>query len=140
MIRGRFHCIPLIFSVDCVREKQQRKKWTLLVEDWKKLLFKNTLNTFIRFMKDREIVCPSEMTSLKESLASDQRGTGLKRKELMERIMDLKPPNITPSMIYEWREKVDTLYEELGVCVYVYEILYFEEEKKEGNLQEILYF
>ena len=100
--------------VDCTREKQHHKKWQSVVEDWRRLLYKNAFTTFTQFMENREISSPTEMNNLKEGLSVEQKNAGYQRKELMDQILNLKPPIISPALIYEWREAADALYEGLG--------------------------
>ena len=101
--------------MDCDWEKQHHKKWLSLVEEWKHLLYKNAFNSFTQFVEeDTKIIAVSEMSHLKEELTMDQKKLGFKRKELMDYILNLKPPKICPPLIYEWRENADKLYEDLG--------------------------
>ena len=65
-------------------------------------------------MEDKAVTSPKEMERLKDGLGAEQREVGIKRKELIERLLDLKPPNVTTTLVYEWREDVDKLYEDLG--------------------------
>lgn len=88
------------------------------MEDWKHLLFKNTFTSFTQFMEAREITSPTEMNLLKESLTEEQQKAGIKRKALMEQILDFKPPVVSPALVYEWREDADRLYENLGMPGY----------------------
>ena len=84
------------------------------MEDWKQLVYRNTLSSFTQFMEDREITSPGEMQNLKKGLTTEQKRAGCKRKELMDMILNLRPPAVSPSQIYEWREQTDRLYEDLG--------------------------
>lgn len=102
------------FAADCIREKQQHKQWLSLIEDWKQLLYRNAFTTFTQFMENREITSPDEMRNLKEGLTVEQKKAGYQRRELMDRILLLKPPTVNPAHIYEWREAADRLYEDLG--------------------------
>lgn len=102
-------------AVDCDREKQHHKKWLSLVEEWRHLLYKSALSSFTQFVEnDTKIIALTEMNRLKEELTMDQKKAGYKRKELMDYVLNLKPPQICPSLIYEWRENADKLYEDLG--------------------------
>lgn len=85
-----------------------------MVADWRQLLFKNALITFTQFMEDREITSPTEMNRLMEELTVEQKRAGIKRKELMDQVLELKPPKVSPALVYEWREASDKLYEDLG--------------------------
>ena len=84
------------------------------MEDWKHLLFKTAFASFTKFMEDKAITSPKEVDQLKQELAKEQKVIGLKRKELIDQLLDLKPPNVTTSLVYEWREAADKLYEDLG--------------------------
>lgn len=68
-------------------------------------------------MENRDITSPTEMRNLKEGLTVEQRNAGYKRKDLMDQILNLKPPVVSPAHIYEWREAADKLYEDLGECM-----------------------
>jgi hypothetical protein len=77
-------------------------------------MYRNALSAFTQFMENREITSPGEMENLKEGLTVAQRNAGHKRKILMDMILNLKPPTVSPAHIYEWREDADRLYEDLG--------------------------
>lgn len=100
-------------TADCEREMQHHKRWMSLVAKWKQLMYQNAHTTFVNFMENRDINSPMEMNHLKEGLVVEQKRAGLKRKELMDHILNLKPPIISPALIYEWREIADKLYEDL---------------------------
>ena len=101
--------------MDTLHEKQNNTRWTAFIEEWKSLILRNTLNSFKEFMEHRQIASPTEMDRLKEELTTEQKKAGERRKELIEWAMELKPPKVSPAMVYEWREEADKLYEDLGI-------------------------
>ena len=114
---GATYSIVYIFylpTVDCMKEKENYKKWQDLTEDWRQLLLKNCFKSFAIFMEAREIANPEEMDILKERLAEEQKKAGVQRKALMEQVLNFKPPTVSPAIVYEWREAADKLFEDLG--------------------------
>lgn len=101
--------------MECLQEKQHHKKWLDLLENWKQLLYRNALASFVEFMESPEVTAPSEMTRLKEHLSAQQREAGFKRKTLMEHILSVRPPTASTTVVYEWRKDADKLYEDLGI-------------------------
>ena len=105
-----------LFSADCYRERQQYGRWCSLVEDWRHLLFRTAFASFAQFMDNKSITAPREMDRLKEQLTAEQKEVGFKRKELIDQLLELKPPKVNTTQVYEWREAADKLYEDLGWC------------------------
>ncbi len=68
-------------------------------------------------MESEVIVNPQEIEKMKESLIIEQKEVGRKRKELMDQASNFKPPKINTAQVYEWREAVDKLFQDLGTYI-----------------------
>ncbi len=88
------------------------------MEEWRHLLFRTAFASFSQFMENKAITVPQEMDQLKDALTAEQKVAGLKRKELIDQLLELKPPKINTALVYEWREAADKLYEDLGGLIH----------------------
>jgi hypothetical protein len=94
--------------------KGHRQRWESAVLEWKDLICKLTLNQFISFMEGSEVVSPPELERQKELLAAEQVAVNRRRKELLKQMAGFRPPITTKSAVYEWKDNVERLNQQLG--------------------------
>ena len=111
--------IPTLCVADFARMKELRQRWESAVVEWKDLICKLTLNQFISFMESSEVVSPPELERQKTLLAAEQAAVNRRREELLQQMAGFRPPITTKSAVYEWKENVEKLNQQLGtVCTY----------------------
>lgn len=93
--------------------KEYRQKWEAVVTDWRDLICKLTLNRFIAFIESGEVVTPPELERQKELLAAEQTAVNRRRRDLIQQVVGFRPPSGTKSAIYEWKENVEKLNQQL---------------------------
>ena len=106
--------VILIYVADFVRMKEHRQRWESAVVEWKDLICKLTLNQFISFMESSEVVSPPELERQKELLSAEQAAVNRRREELLQQMAGFRPPVTTKSAVYEWKENVEKLNQQLG--------------------------
>ena len=84
--------------------------------EWKDLICKLTLNRFVLFMESSDVVSPPELEREKELLAAEQAVVNGRREELLQQMAEFRPPTTTKSAIYEWKQDVEKLNHQLGMC------------------------
>ena len=94
--------------------KEHRHRWENAVVEWKDLVCKLTLNQFVSFMESSEVVSPPEMERQKELLAAEQAAVNRRREDLLQQMAGFRPPVTTKSAVYEWKENVEKLNQQLG--------------------------
>ena len=94
--------------------KEHRHRWENAVVEWKDLVCKLTLNQFVLFMESSEVVSPPEMERQKELLAAEQAAVNRRREDLLQQMAGFRPPVTTKSAVYEWKENVEKLNQQLG--------------------------
>ena len=94
--------------------KENRQKWEAAVADWKDLICKLTLDNFITFMESSEVLSPLDLKRGKELLAAEQAAINRRRRELLQQMTSLRPPMATKSTVYEWKEHIEKLNQQLG--------------------------
>ena len=94
--------------------------------EWKDLICKVTLNQFISFMESSEVVSPPELERQKELLATEQAAVNRRREDLLRQMAGFRPPITTKSAVYQWKENVEKLNQQLGrytrTCRYMHNI------------------
>ena len=98
--------------------KELRQRWESAVVEWKDLICKLTLNQFISFMESSEVVSPPELERQKALLAAEQAAVNRRREELLQQMAGFRPPITTKSVVYEWKENVEKLNQQLGMYIY----------------------
>ena len=94
--------------------KEHRQKWESAVAEWKDLICKLTLNQFISFVESSEVLTPPDLEKQKEFLAAEQTAVNRRREELLRQIAGFRPPVTSKSAVYEWKESMDKLNQQLG--------------------------
>ena len=110
----KLHCVILTCVADFARMKEHRQRWESAVVEWKDLICKLTLNQFISFMESSKVVSPPELERQKELLATEQAAVNRRREELLQQMAGFRPPITTKSAVYEWKENVEKLNQQLG--------------------------
>lgn len=109
-------------TADFARMKGHRQRWESAVAEWKDLICKVTLNQFISFMESSEVVSPPELERQKELLATEQAAVNRRREDLLRQMAGFRPPITTKSAVYQWKENVEKLNQQLGTCRYMHNI------------------
>ena len=94
--------------------KEHRQRWESAVVEWKDVVCKLTLNRFISFMESDEVVSPADLERQKDFLAAEQAAVNRRREELLQQMAGFRPPITTKSAVYEWKESVEKLNQQLG--------------------------
>ena len=100
--------------------KEHRQRWESAVVEWKDLICKLTLNQFISFTESSEVVSPPELERQKELLAAEQATVNQRREDLLQQMAGFRPPITTKSAVYEWKENVEKLNQQLGRYSHAY--------------------
>ena len=101
-------------TADFARMKEHRQRWESTVVEWKDLICKLTLNQFISFMDSSEVVSPPELERQRRLLAGEQAAVNRRREELLQQMAGFRPPITTKAAVYEWKEDVEKLNQQLG--------------------------
>ena len=100
-------------AADFALMKEHRQKWEAAVVEWKDLICKLTLDDFIAFMESGEVLSPPDLERQKELLAAEQAAINRRRGELLQQMVEFRPPAATKSAIYEWKENIESLNQQL---------------------------
>lgn len=87
--------------------------------EWKDLICKLTLNQFISFMESSEVVSPPELERQKKLLAAEQAAVNRRREDLLHQMARFRPPTTTKLAVYQWKENVEKLNQQLGIYVHI---------------------
>ncbi len=95
-------------------EKDQRKLWEDLVEEWKELVCQNIHQDFEEFMSGKVVTNTDEEKILKDQFLQRLQMVENRRTETMEAIASLSPPTIDDSLLQMLMENVSKLYDEFS--------------------------
>ena len=110
----------LILSIplaDFASMKEHRQKWETAVADWRDLTCKTAVDGFIKFMESDKVLDPVDVRKQKGLLAAEQVAINRRREELLQQILGLRPPVATKAALYEWKENVESLNQQLGMTI-----------------------
>ena len=97
--------------------KEHRQKWETALADWRDLTCKTAVDRFIRFMESDEVLDPSDIRKQKDLLAAEQASVNRRRGELLQQMLGFRPPVATKAALYEWKENIESLNQQLGMSV-----------------------
>jgi len=95
-------------------EKDQRKNWEDIVEEWKQLLCKNIQEDFSQFMNSRVVQNTDEEKILRDKFLLQLQLVERKRIEIVERISQVSPPTINNDLVCSLQGDVTNIYNEFS--------------------------
>ncbi|ESP05022.1 hypothetical protein LOTGIDRAFT_156277 [Lottia gigantea] len=102
-----------LMSADIEREKTQYALWKRRKEDWSALKTKKYVDEFKVFMKSEEVTKPEGVDTVLENMLEDQQTLNIKRLDLVQSLVDMKPPMSTKTSVFKWNQTMKSLSQEI---------------------------
>lgn len=109
-------------KINLIESEIQRKmmlhlSWNDRVQQWKTLNADIAIKQFIDFMQSEKVGSPPEVEGVTYQFLMEQKQLELKRKDILEQLLEFKPPAATKASVYNWnsalakaQENIDQLH------------------------------
>ena len=95
-------------------EKDLRKKWDDMVDEWKDIVCEKIRGDFSQFMSSKMVANTDEEEILKDQFHSRLQIVERKRAEVMERMGNISPPNVNIGVLEKLKEELSNVYNEFS--------------------------